>query len=72
MLQHGIGVNARYQHGLTATMWAAGQGYAETVQLLVESGADVKLQDDRGKTAADMARDAGQMNIVSILQAAAH
>ena len=56
LLDTGIDVNARYRHDLTALMWAAGYGKEGAVKRLLERGADPGLRDDRGKTAADIAR----------------
>ena len=62
-----IPVNARYDAQLTALMWAAGMGHAETVRLLLQHGADASLSDDRGKTAAQMAREAGHAKVADML-----
>ena len=53
----GIDPNAVYNNDLTALMWAAGFGKTETVKVLLAAGANPKVKDNRGKTAADMARD---------------
>jgi ankyrin repeat protein len=53
----GVNPNALYEHELTALMWAAGGGHMETVRLLLDAGATTGLKDDRGKTAADIARE---------------
>jgi ankyrin repeat protein len=50
-------------------MWAAGQGQADAVRLLLERGARTELRDDRGLTAADMARQAGQAQALQLLEA---
>ena len=56
----GIDVNATYEHRLTALMWAAGQGKVDAVKLLLTRGAQRDLRDDRGLTAAEIAREAKQ------------
>ena len=61
----------RYRHDLTALMWAAGSGQKDTVQLLLQRGANKALKDDRGKTAADIARELGHKEVVAVLDAAA-
>jgi uncharacterized protein len=67
LLQAGVDVNRRYAHGLTALMWAAGHDASAgvndveaTIKTLIEHGAALDLKDDRGKTAADIARDLGR------------
>ena len=39
MLAHGIAVDTPYANRLTALMWAAGHGQADTVKLLLARGA---------------------------------
>jgi ankyrin repeat protein len=41
------------------------------VQLLLQRGANKALKDDRGKTAADIARELGHKEVVAVLDAAA-
>ena len=57
LLANGIDPNAVYNNDLTALMWAAGFGKTDTVRALLAAGAKPQLKDDRGKTAADMARE---------------
>jgi hypothetical protein len=59
LLEHGVDVNATYRNRLTALMWAAGYGRDEAVAALLQAGARADLRDDRGKSAADIAREAG-------------
>ena len=59
----------RYEHGLTALMWAAGQGQVEAVKVLLARGASVELRDDRGLTAKEIARQAGHGPVVEVLSA---
>jgi ankyrin repeat protein len=56
LLAKGVDPNAVYANDLTALMWAAGFGKTATVKALLGAGANPKLRDNRGKTAADMAR----------------
>jgi uncharacterized protein len=74
LLQAGVDVNRRYAHGLTALMWAAGHNAStgvddadSTIMTLVEHGAAQDLKDDRGKTAADIARGLGYERAVKLL-----
>jgi ankyrin repeat protein len=75
LLQGGVDVNRRYAHGLTALMWAAGHDASSgvedieaTIKTLIEHGAALDLKDDRGKTAADIARDLGHERAVKLLE----
>ena len=74
LLDAGVDVNQRYGHNLTALMWAAGhdasagsQDIEATVKLLLARGAKTDLKDDRGMTAADIARSLGYDQVVSLL-----
>ena len=68
LLDAGVEVNRRYGHGLTALMWAAGHDASagsEDVEATHQAacstrGATLDLKDDRGKTAADIARALGR------------
>jgi ankyrin repeat protein len=75
LLQAGVDVNRRYAHGLTALMWAAGHDAStgvedvdSTIKTLVDRGAAQDLKDDRGKTAADIARDLGHAEAAKLLE----
>ncbi len=59
LLAAGVNPNAVYGNDLTALMWAAGFGKTDTVRVLLAAGADPALKDNRGKTAADIAREQG-------------
>jgi ankyrin repeat protein len=56
LLAKGVDPNAVYNNDLTALMWAAGFGRTDTVRALLAAGAKPGLKDNRGKTAADIAR----------------
>ncbi len=68
-----VKLNATYDHGLTALMWAAGQGHVGTVKMLLARGADLALRDDRGFTALDIAKNVSaspaQVELTSLLSA---
>ena len=75
LLQAGVDVNRRYAHGLTALMWAAGYDASagvddvdSTIKTLIEHGAAPDLKDDRGKTAADIARGLGRERAAKLLE----
>jgi len=66
----GMAPNDVYANDLTPLMWAAGFGKTATVRALLAAGADASRKDNRGKTAADMAREQGFSETVAVLQAA--
>ena len=75
LIQAGVDVNRRYAHGLTALMWAAGhdasagvEDVKATIKTLIEDGAALDLKDDRGKTAADIARGLGYERAAKLLE----
>jgi uncharacterized protein len=74
LIAGGVDVNRRYAHGLTALMWAAGHDASAgvddveaTLKVLIDHGAAVDLKDDRGKTAADIARELGHERAAALL-----
>ncbi len=74
MIAVGVDVNRRYAHGLTALMWASGHDASAgvddveaTLKALIDHGAALDLKDDRGKTAADIARDLGHEPAAALL-----
>ena len=44
LLENGAAINAREVNGRTALMYASSGPFAETVELLLEKGADVNIQ----------------------------
>lgn len=57
------------QHGQTALMLAVSHGRMETVQLLLQCGADVNIQDDDGSTALMCAAEHGHIDMIKLLTA---
>lgn len=55
------------QHGQTALMLAVSHGRLDMVRLLVESGADMNIQDEDGSTALMCAAEHGHTEIVKHL-----
>jgi ankyrin repeat protein len=53
--------------GWTALHYAAGLGFADLVQPLIEHGADVNAEDDKGKTPLRVAVEANQREVVKLL-----
>lgn len=68
LIRAGTQVNAPLENELTLLMWSAAYGHESSVRLLLAQGADRKLKDRRGKTAADMAREANHQKVVSLLE----
>src|SRR5271166_4898152 len=75
LIDAGVDVNRRYGHGLTALMWAAGHDAGAgvddvdaTLKMLLDQRARRDLTDDRGKTAADIARGLGREREAKILE----
>jgi hypothetical protein len=62
-----VDVNQRLKHATTVLMWAAGYGQLGTVKALIERGADPAAKDDRGMTAADVARRQGLKEVADYL-----
>lgn len=58
-----VNIRAR-QHGQTALMLAVSHGRLDMVQMLVEAGADVNIQDEDGSTALMCAAEHGHIEIV--------
>ena len=51
-------------------MWAASYGYDEAIQIMLNKGADPRIKDVDGLTAAGWAAKNGRGNLVMILRAA--
>jgi ankyrin repeat protein len=54
-------------HGWTALIWAAKRGHQATVKTLLAAGADPTIEDDKGYTAADWAREKQQSAVLQLL-----
>ena len=50
LLQLGVDIDGKDDHGYTALMWAAFKGHADIVRLLIEEDADMNLKSARGTT----------------------
>ncbi len=59
------GADVLQKQGYTALMIAAGNGFTDAVDALLEAGADTKLKTPEGKTAADFARERGHTEIAA-------
>jgi ankyrin repeat protein len=60
LLEQGAPIDAPSPNRSTALMMAARYGASESVELLLARGADPRLRNDRGLSAADFARGAGR------------
>jgi hypothetical protein len=70
LLAHGADVNAKESwRGQTALMWAAAEGHAETIELLLEAGAQVNARSNTGWTAMLFAAREGKIPAVKALLA---
>ena len=65
-----IDVNSADAQGRTALMRAALLGDAAQVRRLLEAGADPLRRDHEGRSAADLAREAGHIALLPLLEAA--
>jgi ankyrin repeat protein len=60
-------LNCTDKHGRTALMLAAEKGHVEVVELLVDKGADLMVEDEKGETALDKAKKAKKGEVVEFL-----
>lgn len=74
LLDRSVDVNARYGNDLTALMWAAGHedaagssDVADALSLLIDRGAHLDDQDNRGRTALMIAASLGHEKAVDVL-----
>jgi ankyrin repeat protein len=73
LLAFGVDINIKGNYNdllQTPLMCAVGCGHLETVRLLIQNGASLKLTDHDGKTALDHARELNQFEIVKLLEEA--
>jgi len=70
LIEHGANVNARSKQGRTPLMLASLRpGGSETVALMLQKGADPKVQDGRGDTALGLAASIGEVETMRLLLA---
>ncbi|GET85552.1 hypothetical protein, conserved [Leishmania tarentolae] len=69
LLDHwGYDVDAQDSHGRTPLIWAAREGFAETIELLLSRGADRRIVDNDGRTALQHARIRNHPEAVEVLE----
>ena len=74
LIEHGADVNIRRggekwpRSGWTAMHYAAGYGFVDLIPLLINRGANLSITDNEGKTALQVAIDAGQTAVAEILK----
>ncbi|KAM6939932.1 cyclin-dependent kinase inhibitor 2A [Xenentodon cancila] len=69
LLKHGADPNIKDRTTGTSPLHdAAREGFVETVRLLLEAGADHKAEDNKNCLPADLARENGHTNVVTILE----
>src|SRR3990167_4987944 len=66
----GADVNAMYDDGNTALIWAAEDGRIDIVRLLLNRGADIDLVNEDGNTVLNFARQRNHTEIIKILEEA--
>jgi RNA polymerase primary sigma factor len=69
-IDRGDNLNARDEKGQTPLMLAAARDKAAICRLLLAAGADAGLREPSGRDALDIARAAGALDAVSVLEAA--
>jgi len=69
LIKRGADVNAREGWlAQTPLHWAAISGHADVVKLLLENDADPSIKDKNGKTALDVAREGGHVDVAEIIE----
>ena len=61
------GVDTTFENNRTALTYAVREGYTEVVKFLVDSGADINIQNEDGWTALMLAADGGRTEAVEFL-----
>lgn len=70
LLEQHAYIDAASPNESTPLMMAARYGHPDSVRLLIESGADVTLQNQQGLTALDFAAGAGRQDIADLIRKA--
>lgn len=72
LIEGGGDVNTADEKGFTILMGACKNGYIDVVNYLIEKGADIHATDINGMTAYQFAKQAGQEEIIKILDTIQH
>ena len=67
LIERGADVNAVQRGSFTPLMAAAQNGDGELIEMLLAAGADPAARTDDGRSAADLARDAGHRTLAERL-----
>ena len=67
MITSGSNVNSQDHMGCTPSHTAAGNGHLRLVELLLDSGADIDMQNNDKKTPLDFAKENGKLDVASFL-----
>ena len=70
LIDKGAEVDACDAHGLTPLHWAAKEGHAALVKLLLAEGADPHRKDHRNRPPLEWARNARRPEAAAVLEAA--
>lgn len=68
-VNHDLFFHLFFQHCQTALMLAVSHGNIDMVQMLLDAGADINIQDEDGSTALMCAAEHGRIDIVKLLLA---
>ena len=68
LLDAGADYNRKYYKGMTATMFAAANGNAEVLKVLLAKNPDLKVVNDEGQTALQMSEAANHAEAVVLLE----
>ncbi|KAJ8763193.1 hypothetical protein K2173_025578 [Erythroxylum novogranatense] len=67
LIENGVAINGRDQHGWTALHRASFKGKTEAVRTLMDKGIDIDAKDEEGYTALHCAVESGQADVIELL-----